>query len=128
VVVTIGRKEQITDLSQHPLIISLSHTHTHTPPHTATAGDLRKHLNCYFDTTIGNKRDTHAYTQIALSLGVDHPSEILFLTDVIEEAIAAREAGVCVCVSVRPGNKALDAKMSEGFDIVRSFEEVDQYI
>ena len=77
---------------------------------------------------MGNKRDPHAYTQIALSLGVDSPSEILFLTDVMEEAIAAREAGVCVCVSVRPGNKALDETMSEGFAVVRSFEEVDAYL
>lgn len=37
--------------------------------HTEAAGDLRGHLACYFDTTVGGKREAGSYTQIALFLG-----------------------------------------------------------
>lgn len=32
-------------------------------------GDLRRYLSCYFDTTVGGKRQVESYTDIALSLG-----------------------------------------------------------
>ncbi|KAF3647681.1 putative bifunctional methylthioribulose-1-phosphate dehydratase/enolase-phosphatase E1 [Capsicum annuum] len=57
-------------------------------------GDLRKYLCGFFDTTVGNKKETKSYHEITASLGVDHPSEILFVTDVYQEAIAAKTAGV----------------------------------
>ncbi|KAJ6724482.1 BIFUNCTIONAL METHYLTHIORIBULOSE-1-PHOSPHATE DEHYDRATASE/ENOLASE-PHOSPHATASE E1-RELATED [Salix viminalis] len=56
-------------------------------------GDLRKYLSGFFDTTVGNKKETHSYIEIAESLGVDKPSDILFLTDVFQEAVAAKAAG-----------------------------------
>ena len=69
-------------------------------------GDLSKYISCYFDTTIGGKRDKQSYSEVLLSLGVDHPSEVLFLTDILEEAQAAEAVGIhtvsvvyilCVC-------------------------------
>lgn len=33
------------------------------------AGDLREHLCCFFDTTVGGKREAKSYAQIVLSLG-----------------------------------------------------------
>ena len=57
-------------------------------------GDLSKYISCYFDTTIGGKRDKQSYNEILLSLGVDHPSEVLFLTDILEEAQAAEAVGI----------------------------------
>ncbi|KAG5235474.1 bifunctional methylthioribulose-1-phosphate dehydratase/enolase-phosphatase [Salix suchowensis] len=56
-------------------------------------GDLRKYLSGFFDTTVGNKKETYSYIEIAESLGVDKPSDILFLTDVFQEAVAAKAAG-----------------------------------
>ncbi|KAK7837790.1 putative bifunctional methylthioribulose-1-phosphate dehydratase/enolase-phosphatase e1 [Quercus suber] len=56
-------------------------------------GDLRKYLSGFFDTTVGNKRETRSYVEISKSLGVDKPSEILFVTDVYQEAVAAKAAG-----------------------------------
>ncbi|MCE2055549.1 hypothetical protein HAX54_042867 [Datura stramonium] len=70
-------------------------------------GDLRKYLCGFFDTTVGNKKETKSYHEITASLGVDHPSEILFVTDVHQEAIAAEAAGLEVIISVRPGNGPL---------------------
>ena len=40
-----------------------------------------------------NKKETHSYIEISESLGVDKPSDILFVTDVFQEAFAAKGAG-----------------------------------
>ncbi|XP_059282302.1 probable bifunctional methylthioribulose-1-phosphate dehydratase/enolase-phosphatase E1 1 [Lycium ferocissimum] len=85
-------------------------------------GDLRKYLYGFFDTTVGNKRETKSYAEITASLGVDNPSEILFLTDVYQEATAAKAAGLEVIISIRPGNGPLPD--NHGFRTVRSFSEI----
>lgn len=41
-----------------------------------------------------NKRETRSYVEISESLGVDKPSDILFVTDVYQEATAAKAAGM----------------------------------
>ena len=48
-------------------------------------GDLRSYISCYFDTSVGNKRSANSYKDIVKSLGVDAPSEVLFVTDIPEE-------------------------------------------
>lgn len=73
----------------------------------STAGDLRRFLSGFFDTTTGPKREAGSYAQIALSLGVDAPSDITFCTDIIQEAEAARDAGLRVVLLSRPGNAPL---------------------
>jgi methionine salvage enolase-phosphatase E1 len=50
-----------------------------------------------------------SYRNIALSLGVDSPEEVLFATDNILEVQAAAEAGWQVVLADRPGNKPLPA-------------------
>ncbi|XP_055809043.1 probable bifunctional methylthioribulose-1-phosphate dehydratase/enolase-phosphatase E1 1 isoform X2 [Solanum dulcamara] len=85
-------------------------------------GDLRKYLCGFFDTTVGNKKETKSYHEITASLGVDNPSEILFVTDVYQEAIAAKPAGLEVIISVRPGNGALPD--NHGFRTIKSFSEI----
>ncbi|GJU43027.1 probable bifunctional methylthioribulose-1-phosphate dehydratase/enolase-phosphatase E1 [Tanacetum coccineum] len=84
-------------------------------------GDLRKHLCGFFDTNVGNKRETKSYIEISESLGVDKPSEILFITDVVQEAAAAKAAGLEVIISVRPGNGPLPE--NHGFTTINSFTE-----
>jgi len=85
-------------------------------------GDLRAYLTVYFDTKIGHKREEGSYKEIFQSLGVDSPKDILFVTDVIEEAQAAEAAGLDTVLSVRPGNKPLPE--SHQFPIIRSFAEL----
>uniref|UniRef100_A0A804NLJ5 Probable methylthioribulose-1-phosphate dehydratase n=1 Tax=Zea mays TaxID=4577 RepID=A0A804NLJ5_MAIZE len=87
-----------------------------------TYGDLRKFLCGYFDTTTGNKRETRSYFEISQSLGVDSPSQILFITDVFQEAIAAKNAGFEVIISIRPGNAPLPD--NHGFRTIKSFSEI----
>ncbi|OAY64042.1 probable bifunctional methylthioribulose-1-phosphate dehydratase/enolase-phosphatase E1 [Ananas comosus] len=85
-------------------------------------GDLRKYLCGYFDTTTGNKREARSYFEISQSLGVDKPSQILFVTDVYQEAVAAKAAGIDVIISIRPGNAPLPK--DHGFATITSFAEI----
>ncbi len=88
----------------------------------SNAGDLRPYLSGYFDTTSGGKRDAPSYSNIALSLGVDSPSDILFATDILEEAQAASAAGVKPVLMLRPGNKPLPA--GHGFDTAEALTQL----
>ncbi|MEG3791045.1 acireductone synthase [Lysobacter sp. CCNWLW3] len=56
-------------------------------------GDLTGLISGWFDTEIGGKREAASYARIAESIGLP-PDEILFLSDVVEESDAAREAGL----------------------------------
>ncbi|PSR95694.1 Enolase-phosphatase [Actinidia chinensis var. chinensis] len=85
-------------------------------------GDLRKYLSGFFDTTVGNKQETRSYAEILESLGVDKPSEVLFVTDIYQEAVAAKAAGLEVIISVRPGNGPLPE--DHRFKTVNSFSEI----
>jgi len=59
----------------------------------AKAGDMTPFLAGHFDTTIGAKVDAPSYAAIARMIG-SPPGAILFLTDALAEAQAARAAGV----------------------------------
>nr|GMC48629.1 probable bifunctional methylthioribulose-1-phosphate dehydratase/enolase-phosphatase E1 1 [Ipomoea batatas] len=85
-------------------------------------GDLRNFLCGFFDTTVGNKKEMKSYIEITESLGVDNPSEILFVTDVYQEATAAKAAGLEVIISVRPGNGPLPE--NNEFRTVKSFADI----
>ncbi|KAL5564411.1 hypothetical protein UlMin_027575 [Ulmus minor] len=87
-----------------------------------TYGDLRQYLSGFFDTTVGHKRDSRSYVEITEAVGVDKPSEILFVTDVYGEATAAKEAGLEVLISIRPGNGPLPE--DHGFNTITSFSQI----
>jgi enolase-phosphatase E1 len=57
------------------------------------AGDLTPLFSGWFDTEIGGKRDADSYRTIAERIDVA-PDKILFLSDVVEELEAARDAGL----------------------------------
>ena len=57
------------------------------------AGDLLPLFHAFFDTAVGHKREAGSYHGIARSLGRE-AGEVLFLSDVVEELDAAREAGL----------------------------------
>lgn len=57
------------------------------------AGDLTGLFSGWFDTEIGGKREAVSYARIAETIGKP-AGEILFLSDVVEELDAAREAGL----------------------------------
>ncbi len=57
------------------------------------AGDLLPLFDRFFDTGVGGKREAASYAAIAAALG-ESPAAILFLSDVVEELDAARDAGL----------------------------------
>ena len=71
----------------------------------ANQGDLSSFFSAYFDTTSGSKRDAVTYSIIAEKLGCE-PQELLFLSDIQEELVAASTAGCDTIQLVRPGNFA----------------------
>jgi len=56
------------------------------------AGDLTSLFSGYFDTHIGGKREAVSYQRIADAIAVP-PENIVFLSDIVEELNAARQAG-----------------------------------
>lgn len=68
-------------------------------------GDLSSFFSAYFDTTSGSKSDAGTYSIIAEKLGCE-PKEILFLSDIQKELVAATTAGFDTIQLVRPGNFA----------------------
>ncbi|MFP7721819.1 acireductone synthase [Lysobacter sp. A3-1-A15] len=57
------------------------------------AGDLTRLFSGWFDTQVGGKREDGSYRRIVESIGVP-AVEVVFLSDVVEELDAAREAGL----------------------------------
>lgn len=69
-------------------------------------GDLTRYLDGYFDTTTGSKKQSSSYEAISAELQVE-PREVLFATDNLDEARAARDAGMRAVILDRPGNASL---------------------
>ncbi|ODN02706.1 Enolase-phosphatase E1 [Orchesella cincta] len=86
-------------------------------------GDLTKHLSGYFDTTTGPKIEASSYKIISEKIGVP-PNTIMFCTDVSKEAYAAKEAGLQVVVSIRPGNAPLTEQELTDFPNVTNFNSL----
>jgi len=65
------------------------------------AGDLTPLFSGYFDTEIGGKREVDSYRRIAAAIGIP-PSQILFLSDIVQELDAAAAAGLQTVQLLRP--------------------------
>ena len=91
-----------------------------------TAGDLTPLFSGYFDTEIGGKRDAGSYRRILQAIG-RQPADVLFLSDVVEELDAAREAGLDTVLLDRredyPQPREGDA--AHGHRRVLSFAQID---
>jgi enolase-phosphatase E1 len=85
------------------------------------AGDLTSFINGYFDTTVGKKGEAESYRRIAEDIGV-RPEELLFVSDIVAELAAAREAGMKVVLSIRPGNQAQET--ADQYPGIHSFDEL----
>lgn len=67
------------------------------------AGNLLPLLSGHYDTTTGPKREASSYRRIAEAMQFA-PADILFLSDIVAELDAAREAGLQTALCRRPGN------------------------
>ena len=89
----------------------------------SSAGDLTPFLQWYFDTTTGKKADADSYRRIAAAMNTP-PQAIVFVSDLVAELDAARDAGLQTRLSIRPGNALLPP--AQGHAVVRTFDELDQ--
>lgn len=86
------------------------------------SSDLTPLFSGHFDTVYpGSKLESSSYRTIAQNVQT-HPKEILFVTDNIQEAYAAREAGWNVILSIRPGTAPLPS--NHPFKTVTSFDQI----
>ncbi|WP_236211795.1 acireductone synthase [Metapseudomonas otitidis] len=82
------------------------------------AGDLSPLFSGYFDTTSGPKREAGSYRRIVEAIGLP-AEEVLFLSDVVQELDAAREAGLPTIGLAREGGELA------GHPTVVSFAVID---
>ena len=85
------------------------------------AGNLLSYFSGHYDTKVGGKKEAASYTAIIDDWGVP-AAETLFVSDVVAELDAARDAGLQTALSVRPGNAAVDD--AHGHAAVESFDEL----
>ena len=88
----------------------------------SSAGNLTPFIRWHFDTTTGGKTESESYRRIASVMQLP-PDAILFVSDVVSELDAARDAGMHTMLSVRPGNKPSPPghghPTAESFDVLR---------
>lgn len=88
-------------------------------------GNLLEFLSGHFDTNVGHKQEVESYRNIAKEIGLS-PSEVLFLSDIPNEVIAAENAGMKTAILDRPNNPTiLDDEIRKRFKIVKNFDEIE---
>ena len=85
------------------------------------AGDLTPWISDHFDTRTGAKVESASYGKIAAALNAV-PAEILFISDVVRELDAARDAGMATLLSLRPGNAPVAD--DGGHRAIRTFDKL----
>jgi enolase-phosphatase E1 len=92
-----------------------------------TDGDLSALVSGWFDTRTGGKREAESYRRILEQLGRE-PGDVVFLSDVVEELDAARDAGLDTVLVDRladyPTPRA-DPKDTHGHRRVESFDGLE---
>jgi enolase-phosphatase E1 len=91
----------------------------------SAAGDITDLFSGYFDTEMGGKREASSYARITQHIGCES-SEIIFLSDIVEELDAAREAGLETRLLDRIEDYPTprDAQSANGHLRVLSFTEI----
>ena len=79
-------------------------------------GDLTRYISNYFDTAVGHKRETESYQKIAATPSFPQVENFLFISDIIEELDAAKNAGLQTLLAVRQGNALVENKFHEEID------------
>lgn len=88
-------------------------------------GDMAPFFSGYFDTTSGAKQDAESYRRIVAAIGLS-AENVLFLSDIVAELDAAKQAGLQTCWLVRPADVVADDKIiaASQHPVVRSFAEI----
>ena len=83
-------------------------------------GDLTPLFSGYFDTHIGGKKEASSYQCIAEQI-LHQPEQILFLSDIVEELDAARQAGYNTCWLIRDqvADPQSSHRLAHNFDAIQ---------
>lgn len=85
-------------------------------------GDLTGFISSCFDTNIGGKREAESYRKIAAAESFPPVENFLFISDIVAELDAAREAGMLTALSLRDGNLPIEEETTHR--IIQSFDEI----
>jgi enolase-phosphatase E1 len=88
----------------------------------STAGDLSRYISEYFDTSVGAKGDAPSYRRIVERLSLRTATQALFISDVVRELDAARDARLRTLLCVRTASPTPDRNghsVVESFDVLR---------
>jgi len=86
-------------------------------------GDLSEYVSGFYDLSTGPKTDKDSYAHIAEEVDVK-PEELLFLTDSVEEAKSAAEAGLKACLNETTGVEFTDDDR-QNYNCIKSFSELE---
>ena len=92
-----------------------------------TDGDLAPLMSGWFDTRTGGKREADSYRRILQEIGRE-PGDVVFLSDVVEELDAARDAGFDTVLVDRVEDyptPRTDAQATHGHRRVTSFDGLE---
>jgi enolase-phosphatase E1 len=89
-----------------------------------TVGDLLPNFSGHYDTTTGPKKAPESYRKIAAAFSLS-PAAILFLSDIVAELDAARNAGLATALVVRPGNATGQTSSGEAHAQITGFSQID---
>lgn len=88
-------------------------------------GNLLNYISGHFDTNVGHKQESQSYKNIVQAMKAN-AEDILFLSDIPNEVIAAEEAGMKVVILDRPNNPTeLTESIKERFTIAKTFDEIE---
>ena len=95
---------------------------------TTTHGDLTRWIRHFFDTLVGPKRSPESYGRIAFGMECE-PERMLFISDVVAELDAAREAGCDTRLCIRGGagegsEGSQSSQPANGHTVVYDFNDV----
>lgn len=91
----------------------------------STQGNLMNMIENYFDLLVGAKTQSSSFKKVAVNYMNVTTSQVLFLTDAIDEARAAKEAGCQVLIVQRPDNRRITASQAQEFSIITSLHQIE---
>lgn len=90
----------------------------------STHGDLNVFLSGYFDTNVGHKQEAPSYQNILDAIELKGEN-VLFLSDIPNEVIAADAVGINCIILDRPNNPIeLSEEIRKKFKVIKTFNEI----
>lgn len=91
----------------------------------STQGNLLNMIENYFDLLVGSKTIPGSFKKIANYYLNIRTSQVLFITDTVDEGRAAKEAGCQVVLIQRPENRKITGSQGQDFLIVNSLNQIE---